>query len=934
MNLKYYILLIFLICKIGFSFGQVRDSDIKYKSNISDTIIVPIDSSLLLRTQADRDSFFRKMTEGSVKGAGPDSLPQSTPDYKTADDALEEEVRYEAVDSSWVDAENERIHLYGGAKVEYQKLQIKADSIVLDFKNNILEGYYLKPAKKVKAKEKATFTDGENNFTFENIRYNFKSKKGMVNQAITQQGEFNLVGSKTKYISGGTDTTGTSLDDRIYNEDAIITTCNHYPPHFGIRTNKLKMVPNKLAVLSVAQIEIASVPTPLFLPFGFFPLTKGKSSGLIFPSSYEYNAQLGLGLREIGYYWPINNFVDLRVTGDIYTRGSHGLRINTNYKKRYGFTGNILLGYSNNIQESDRDGSKQSNKSFNINISHRQDSKAHPYRNIGGSINIQTNRYDQRVYENPNAALTGTYSSNFSFSHDMPGTPFRFNAELRHSQNTQTRVMDITLPNMTLRMNTIFPFKRKNITKERWTDNIALSYSSEFRNFVKTTDTTLFTTQTLNNIQTGLQQKASVSTNFRMAKYLNVSPAINYDETWLLKKYKLTFDPDSVIYKDTITFDTLRFKAPTESFVNDFGAFRNFNASLSVNTQIFGTKKWSKGWLRGVRHTMKPSLSFIYKPGNKENYEAMVDTDTRPDFNLQKIYSIYSNSPFGTLTGTEEQMGISYNITNIFEAKYWSKKDTIEKNTKLFNNINVNGSYNFVADSLKWSNVNITGNTVVLKGLTNFYFLATLSPYVYNNGRITAQQRWDDKKFPLGFRNFSGQFSTSVSFRKIVEIFKGPKKDQNTKATDNQPRTSREPGLQTTESEIEEKDNTVREISLADWFENFNFSHALNFEVRKVNERDTFVVSSHTLNVSGSIPLTKNWNINVGNIAYDIKNKSFVYPYLSFARDLHCWQMNFTWAPSNGVYSFFIGVKSTALSFLKYDYGQRNPSTLFTGRRR
>ncbi len=811
--------------------------------------------------------------------------------------------------------------------------------MVIDFANNVIEGYFRKDSL-VQGGEKPTFSDGENTFTYNEIRYNFKTKKGMVEHAITKQGEFNLVGSKTKYISGQTDSLGVKADDEIYNENAIITTCTHDPPHFGIRAGKLKFVPNKLAVLSVAQIEIARVPTPIFLPFGFFPLAKGKTSGLIFPSSYEYNEQLGLGFREVGYFYPINDYVNLRVTGDIYTRGSHGIRINTSYKKRYGYTGSILIGYSNNIRDNDKDGGKLSQKSFSINISHNQDSKAHPYRRMGGSVNIQTNRYDQRVYENPTAALTSQYSSNFTFSHDMPGTPFRFSAEFRHSQNTQTRVMDITLPNMSLRMNTIFPFKRKNSTDERWTDNVALSYSSEFRNFVKTTDTTLFTQQTLNNIQTGLQQKASISTNIRAFKYLNVSPNISYDETWFLKRYKLTFDPTSVLYRDTITYDTLGFKPPVESFESGFNAYRNFNASVSVNTQVFGTKKWSKGFIRGIRHTMKPNISFFYKPENKVRYEDVVATDTRPDFNNPRTYSIFTNSPFGTLQGTEEQMGISYGITNIFDAKYWSKKDTTEKNIKLFNNISVNGSYNFIADSLKWSNISITGNTVVLKGLTNFFFMANYSPYVYNKqGRITKELLWDKKGRPLEFRNLNGQFSTSISFGRIREMLTGKKQTPVNKAF-TQGTGSTEPGLQKTDGKPQDAEKEAEEpkkeaeISLASWFESFNISHALNFEFKKINEKDTFLISSHSINISGNVPLTKNWSMNIGNIAYDFKNKSFVYPYFTFARDLHCWQMNFTWAPSNGVYSFYIGVKSSALSFLKYDYGQRNANTLFTGQRR
>lgn len=908
-------------------------------SNISDTIIVPVDTlSSNFSTSVPKD-FFKARFGTDSTGSNRDTLNQENSDYKISKDALDGEVNYEARDSSWVDLEHDKIHLYGGAKVEYQNIKLTANYMVIDFSNNTIEGFQNKEGITA-GQEKPTFSEGENTFTYKEIKYNFKSKKGLVDHAITQQGEFNLVGSRTKFVSGLTDSLGVKADDEIYNQGAIITTCTHDPPHYGIRAGKLKFIPNKVAVMSFAQVEIARVPTPIFLPFGFFPLIKGKSSGLIFPSSYEYNEQLGLGFREVGYYWPVNEYVDMRMTGDIYTRGSHGIRVNTTYRKRYGFSGNILLGYSNNIRDNDSDGTKLSAKSFNININHRQDSKAHPYRNIGGSVNIQTNRYDQRTYENPAAAFNNTYSSNFTFSHEMPGTPFRFSAEFRHSQNTQTRVMDITLPNMSLRMNTIYPLKKKNSTKERWTDNVALSYSSEFRNFVKTTDTTLFTMQTLKDIQTGLQHRASLSTNFRLFNYINVSPSINYDEAWLLKRYQLTFNPDSVIYKDAVTGDTLGFKAPTESFESGFNTFRNFNASVSLNTQRFFTKKWSKGFVRGFRHVAKPNVSFFYQPGTRERYEAVVNTDTRSEFNNPKTYSIFTNSPFGTLQGSDKQMGISYGIVNVVEGKYWSKKDSTEKIVRLFDNISLNGSYNFVADSFKFSDVSITGNTTVLRGLTNFNFRALYSPYVHDiNNLKTRESVWERKKRPIEFRNFSGQFSTSISFGKIRQIFAGKKDESQNQQTTQKPRpqsiagrpdfNAGQPDTNKGQDEPEKK-----ETSLAAWFENFNISHSFNFELSKYNGKDTFFVQSHSINVSGSIPLTKNWNMNVGNIAYDFKSKSFVYPYFSFARDLHCWQMNFTWAPSNGVYSFFIGVKSSALSFLKYDYGQRNANTLFTGQRR
>lgn len=848
-------------------------------------------------------------------GIGTDTTAAEGLDYKLAKDAIEDEVKYDAKDSSWIDIVNKKIHLFGGAQIKYQKIKLTANYAVIDFANNLIQGFDRVDSLKISG-PKPSFSDDQNTFTYKELKYNFKSKKGIVQHAISQQGEFNLVGSTTKFIGGATDSLGTKADDRVYNEDAIITTCTHDPPHFGIRTGKLKFVPNKLAVMSVANLEIAKIPTPLFLPFGFFPLAKGKSSGLIFPASYEYNAQLGLGFREIGYYWPINNNIDMKLTGDIYTRGSWGVRMNTRYKKRYAYEGNIAFGYSKNVIESATDASKKSAISYIININHKQDPKAHPYRRLNGSVDIQSNSYNQRVYSNPKAVFTNQYSSTFSFQHDMPGTPFRFAADFRHSQNTETRIVDLTLPNITLNMNTIYPFKKKNSTKEVWSDNIAFSYNSQLRNFVKTTDTTLFSAQTLKNFQTGLQQRASLSTNFKILKYLNLSPNISYEETWLLKKYKLTFDPTSVIV-DSLTGDTLGFKAPTESFVNGFNSFRNFNSSITLNTQIFGTLKGGKGFFRGLRHVMKPNLSFGYTPENQSKYLAVVDTDTRSAYNRQQTYNILSNGPFGSLSGTQKQLALSYGITNIIEAKYYSKKDTIEKKVRIFDNLSINGNYNFAADSFQWSNIAVSGNTNLFKGLTNFNFRATYSPYSYENGKITKKTVWDNGKILPEFRNMTGGLFTSFSFSAVRQFLTGQKKDTNkTKDTKDEDKPAQPKG----------------DISLADWFENFNLTHSINYTYA-VNKTDTFYISNHSISLNGSIPLTKNWNMTIGNISYDFLNKVFPYPYLGFSRDLHCWTMNFNWSPTDNVYNFYIGVKSSALNFLKYDYGQRNANTLFTGQR-
>lgn len=908
MKIRYYIVFLFLICIKNSSISQLNPITEPKTVVLKDSLVIPVKDFIdTIDTLPKKDSMQMHIIQDTADVLGLD--------YKLSKDAIDDDINYGARDSSWTTLDDKKIILYGKAWIAFQDIKVQADSIIIDFTNQLVHAYRTKI--RSREQELPSFSEGANLFNYEEMTFNYDTKKGFVKDAKTIQGDFFLLGSKTKFISGQTDSLGIKMDDIAFNEDAIITTCNHSPPHFGIRTNKLKLIPNKLAVLSLAQVEIAGVPTPLILPFGFFPLIKGRSSGLIMPSSYEYNDQLGLGIREIGFYFPISNYMDLKVNGDIYTRGTHGVRLNTNYKKRYGYTGNIILGYANNIAENPLDGRKSSQKSFIINIRHDQDPKAHPYRKIGGSINIQSNRYDQRVYENPNAVLTNQYKSSFSFAHQMPGTPFHFNAEFNHSQNTMTRQMEITFPNMSLRMNTLYPLKPKNATKEKWTHRIALTYSSEFRNFVRTTDTTLFTAQTLKDMQTGLQNKIGLSNNFRILKYFNLSPTINYEETWLTKKYQLSFNPDSVRIDD-FSGDTLGFKAPVPSFVSDFSAFRQFRAAISVNTQIFGTIRGGSGFFRGIRHVIKPNVSFGYMPENRSQYEAIVNTDTRDEFNRPITYSSLSNGPFGTINGTQQQMALSYGITNIIEAKYFSKKDGVEKKVRIFDNININGNYNFAADSFRWSPINISGNTRILKGITNFNFRALFSPYQFDeNNSITQQTVWENGKILPEFRNFGGQFTTGISFGQIREILVGKPE------TENKPNAS---GKSPTNKNQDES-------PLSAWFENFNVSHSLNFELQKVGTRDTFLITSHSIHVSGTIPLTKNWSMNIGNIAYDLKSKSLVYPYFSFARDLHCWQMNFTWAPSNGVYNFFIGVKSGALNFLKYDYLQRNANTLFTGQR-
>ena len=458
MNRIFYILLIFIIFNqllVGQNPNKVISTDTDSLDVLKDTIPVLIDTLEMVTDTSgvlDSNTVFK---------------PTIDPNITISSDSVVDQVVYGSRDSNYMDVVNNQIHLYGNAFVEFQDMKIQGAYLIFDFNTNIAHAF-----KEVDSlglyMDRPTFTNPDQEFNYQELKFNFKTQKGIVYDAISKEGEFFLHGNKTKFLSKANDTL--NLDDQIFNENAIITTCNHEHPHFGIRCSKLKLVPDKLAVLGPSNLEIAGIPTPLFLPFGFFPLLQGRSSGLIFPSEFTYDKDLGLTFRNIGYYFPISQYMDVRVLGDIYTNGSFATRVQSSYKKRYAYTGRVELGYSRIKRESSIDGSDELSTSFSIQLSHRQDAKAHPYRSIDGSINLQSNQYSSRTFNDFDNVFENKLRSNFGFRHSMPGTPFSFSMTLNHSQDNRTRKVTVTLPNINLNMNTIFPFKRKNVgsNDEKW----------------------------------------------------------------------------------------------------------------------------------------------------------------------------------------------------------------------------------------------------------------------------------------------------------------------------------------------------------------------------------------------------------------------------------------------------------------------------------
>lgn len=411
--------------------------------------------------------------------------------FARSKDAIEDEVIYKSADSSEIDNQNKLAYLFGDAEVKFQDMTLTAGLIIFDMTTNIARAMgQVDSAGTIIGKPH--FEQGGEAFDADSIRFNFKTKKGIIYAVSTVYNDMYLKGYRTKII----DATGTIPGDTsdykiIYNENAIITSCDAPEPHFGIRSQKQKLVPNKQVIVGPSTLEIEGVPV-FWLPFGFFPIKETQKAGLIFPRDYEFSPQWGFGLRNVGYYTPLGEHFDLKLTGDIYTRGSWGLAAATNYVKRYKYSGNANVAFSNRESEQN-DGTYASTKSFAITWSHTQDSRANPYQRLSGNVNIQTGSYQQLNYNDAQSKLQNSLSSNISYFKSFPGKPFTMSVNAGHSQNSNTKQISVTLPTLNFQMNRIYPFKRQKVGgKERFYERISFKYDANMQNRVDASDSTLF----------------------------------------------------------------------------------------------------------------------------------------------------------------------------------------------------------------------------------------------------------------------------------------------------------------------------------------------------------------------------------------------------------------------------------------------------------
>ena len=765
---------------------------------------------------------------------------------------------YDASDSMHFDILNQKVFLYGGAFIKYEKTDIKADFIEIDWENNQIyaRGRIDSTGKTIGDPQ---FTESGKAFKAKEITYNYKSKKGIIKELVTQEGEGFIHGRKVKK----------SESEVMYLKKGEYTTCNAEKPHFTIRANKIKVIPGKKIVSGPAYLTVLNIPTPLFLPFGFFPNTSKESSGILIPS-YGESVNLGFFLKNGGYYFVLNKQMDLTIKGDIYTKGSWATRSLFRYKKRYKYNGNLNLSYGRMIN-SEKDLPDYSlKKDFFIRWNHKQDPKANPSLFFSANVNAGSSTYHKNNSYNANDYLSNTFTSSINLNKKWEGTPFNLSTNLRHSQNTTTKKVNLTLPSVNFSMNRIFPFKNMGKSnKIHWYDKIGISYDLNTKNEISIADSLLLKTNTLSKFRNGIKHSIPISTSVKIFKYFTFSPRFNLTERWYLSQIKKSWNGSSIIT------DTLQ----------KFTRAHDYNMSASLNTKLYGITEFKKGKIAAFRHVLTPNVSFSYRPDfSKENfgYYKNVQSDTLG--NIQN-YSIMQNGIYGG-PGKGESGSINFNLGNLVDMKVRSKKDTTEtlKKITILQSMGISSSYNVFSDSLNLSHITLNARTKLL-GLLDLTFSSRYDPYMLNkdgsrinqfeikNGRLA---RFINANAALGFN--------------ITESF-----------LDN-------------EANKEEKEK--KDFYKIPWNLNMNYTITYN----KGNLPSSEVDPIQSLNFSGNIKITPKWKIGFRS-GYDFKEKELTYSSVDVYRDLHCWEMLFHWIPIgfHKSYTLTIRVKASVLQDLKLE---------------
>jgi len=800
-----------------------------------------------------------------------DSVVELTVDSFISQDALESKVTYKAKDSIRFDLKSQQVFLFGEAEIYYQDIELKSEEIESDLDSNIVTArgkqdstgtYFGEPIFKQATKE----------FNAHEIKYNFDTKKGLITDVKTQEGEGYIHGNKIYK----------NPDNILYIKNGKYTTCNLAEPHYHFGATKLKIIPEDKIITGPADLFIEKAPTPFAIPFGFFPNSNKQKSGVIIPLPGE-SQQYGFFMLNGGYYLYINDNIDAQFTGDFYSKGSWGARFNSNYKSRYHFNGNVNATYSN-FKNGEREFPTFSErKDFFFRWRHNQDPKARPNSVFSANVNFgTTTNFTNNFNSSANDFLSSSFNSNVSYTKRFGNSPFTLSLNASHSQNSISKMITVRLPDVALNMARIYPLKRKSsIGGQRFYEKMGISYSMNARNEVTALDSLYninepqYLTEKFKN---GMKHTIPLNTSIKVLKYFSLTPAFNYSELWYLKTINKTWDDTA----NVVTTDT----------IHGFSRGNSYNTSVNLTTKFYGMYSYKSKKIKALRHVITPSIGLSYIPENNSGLRSYTDSS-----NTTYDYSIFQDGIYGTSHTTEAGF-INMSLLQNFEMKVRNKRDTANpiSKIKLLENLGLSTGYNMLADSFNWSNISLSARTYILKKI-NVNFNGSIDPYTLDTSGVRQNRSHYGETGYIG-RLTSANLAVGFTLRSKTQGKKAPKTSKFA-----------------TEEELAYINSNLDDYIDFDVPWSLNIGYNVNYSKPTFNDSEKII---QTVNFSGDMSLTQKWKVGFTS-GYDFQRHDFTYTTLNFYRDMHCWEMSLRWIPF-GIrqsYTFTIKVKSSILQDLK-----------------
>ena len=807
--------------------------------------------------------------------------------------------------------------LYGSGKVNYQNIELAAEVISMNLDSSTVHAYGIKDTTGT-IKGKPVFKEGETAYDTETISYNFKSKKAGITDIITQQGEGYVTGSRAKK----------GANDEIFMEHGRYTTCDHHDhPHFYMQLTRAKVRPKKNVVTGPAYLVVEDVPLPLAVPFFFFPFSSSYSSGFIMPT-YMDDSSRGFGLAEGGYYFAMSDIMDLKLTGDIFTKGSWRLSGLTNYNKRYKYSGTLQADYQ--VTKTGDKGMPDYTvaKDFKVVWNHRQDAKASPNSTFSASVNFSTSSYERSNINNlyNSQLLTqNTKTSSISYSRSFPDIGLTLSGTTNIAQTMRDSSIAVTLPDLNITLSRLFPFKRKKAAgAERWYEKISVSYTGRLTNSIRTKDDRLFKTG-ISGWENAMNHNIPVSATFTLFKYLQVNPSVNYTERWYTRKINQTYNEE-----------TGRLEQNLNDTINGFYRVSNYSASLSLSTKLYGMYKplFMKKKEIQIRHVVTPQVGISGAPAFSKYWEEYTDNNGNTQY-----YSPYTGQPFG-VPSREGSGTVSFSIANNLEMKYYdAKKDTLKK-VSLIDDLSVNMSYNMAAKEKPWSPLSMNLRLKLTKNYT-FNMNASFATYAYTfdkSGNVVEGNRteWSYGRFGR-FQGYGSSFNYTFNNDTWKKWF-GPKEDEKDKdkkeSEDGDGEDSEGTEDETTTKKVEkaQADPDGYQVFKMPWSLSFSYSFNIREDrtkpINRYSMRYPFTYT-HNINMNGNVKISNNWSLSF-NSGYDFQAKEITQTSCTISRDLHCFNLSASLSPFGRwkYYNVTIRANASILQDLKYEQRSQTQSNI------